>query len=595
MSNTIIEARDVSFRYDGAAEDAVSHVSLTVSRGEFVAVLGRNGSGKSTFAKLLNALLLPTGGKLTVDGLQPASEDDCYDVRRTCGMVFQNPDNQIVTTIVEEDCAFGLENLGVAPAEIRRRVDEVLAAVGMAEFAKASPSMLSGGQKQRIAVAGVLAMRPKIIVFDESTAMLDPVGRRDVFALARKLNREEGITVVWITHFREEATQADRVLVMDHGQIALQGAPRQVFSQVDRVLALRLDVPEMMKLAARLRASGLKLTGQPMTVGEMTEELIRLRALPQGDRMVRVGAARSPQGGVRAKAAPEEGEAVIELDHLTHVYMPGTPFEARALNEVSLSVREGEFIGLIGHTGSGKSTLITYLTGLSRAQPGIVRVNGVDLGAKDADLIAMRRTVGLVFQYPEYQLFEETAAKDIAFGPTNLGLSREEIDRRVVHAMNQVGLDAIKGQKSPFEMSGGQKRRVAIAGVLAMEPSSLVLDEPATGLDPAGRYEMLELIRDIHESGVTVVMVSHSMDDVGRYCDRLFVLNHGEIAFSGTPAEVFLHGEALNAIGLDVPECAKLAGRLREVGFDMPEAIYRMEDVAGAILENLGKGGNTDA
>ena len=474
-------------------------------------------------------------------------------------------------------------------------MDEVLADVGMSDFAEASPAMLSGGQKQRVAVAGVLAMRPKIIVFDESTAMLDPVGRRDVFALARKLNREEGITVVWITHFMEEATQADRVLVMDHGQIALQGAPRQVFSQVDRVLALRLDVPEMMKLAARLRASGLKLTGQPMTVGEMTEELIRLRALPQGDRMVRVGAARSPQGGVRAKAAPEEGEAVIELDHLTHVYMPGTPFEARALNEVSLSVREGEFIGLIGHTGSGKSTLITYLNGLSRAQPGIVRVNGVDLGAKDADLIAMRRTVGLVFQYPEYQLFEETAAKDIAFGPTNLGLSREEIDRRVVHAMNHVGLDAIKGQKSPFEMSGGQKRRVAIAGVLAMEPSILVLDEPAAGLDPAGRYEMLELIRDIHESGVTVVMVSHSMDDVGRYCDRLFVLNHGEIAFSGTPAEVFLHGEALNAIGLDVPECAKLAGRLREAGFDMPEAIYRMEDVAGAILENLGKGGNTDA
>ena len=224
-----------------------------------------------------------------------------------------------------------------------------------------------------------------------------------------------------------------------------------------------------------------------------------------------------------------------------------------------------------------------------------MRVNGVDLGDKEADLIAVRRTVGLVFQYPEYQLFEETVAQDIAFGPANLGLEKDEIDARVIHAMNQVGLDANLAQKSPFELSGGQKRRVAIAGVLAMQPSVLVLDEPAAGLDPAGRYEMLELVRDIHQSGVTIVMVSHSMDDVGKYCDRLFVLNHGEIAYSGTPAEVFIHGDALNAIGLDVPECARLAERLRGAGFDMPEGIYSPEDVARAIIAQLGKGRSKDA
>ena len=188
MAKTIIEARNVSYRYEDAAALTVDDVSLTVSQGEFLAILGRNGSGKSTFAKLLNALLLPTSGELTVNGLRAVSEDDCYEVRKSCGMVFQNPDNQIVTTIVEEDCAFGLENLGVEPAEIRRRVDEALESVGMKDFALASPAMLSGGQKQRVAVAGVLAMRPRIIVFDESTAMLDPIGRRDVFALARRLN-----------------------------------------------------------------------------------------------------------------------------------------------------------------------------------------------------------------------------------------------------------------------------------------------------------------------------------------------------------------------------------------------------------------------
>ena len=274
MNNVIIDVRDVTFRYEGALSDAVSHLSLKIREGEFVAILGRNGCGKSTLAKLMNALLLPTVGEITVNGLVAKSEDDCFKVRSSCGMVFQNPDNQIVTTIVEEDCAFGLENMGVAPSLIRKRVDEALAAVGMSERAHTSPAMLSGGQKQRVAVAGVLAMRPKIIVFDESTAMLDPIGRRDVFGLARKLNREEGITIVWITHFMEEAVQADRVVVMDRGQIALEDSPRKVFAQMDKVLALGLDVPEMMKLSARLNASGLRLPRELMTVDEMTEQLM---------------------------------------------------------------------------------------------------------------------------------------------------------------------------------------------------------------------------------------------------------------------------------------------------------------------------------
>lgn len=278
----------------------------------------------------------------------------------------------------------------------------------------------------------------------------------------------------------------------------------------------------------------------------------------------------------------------IEVKGLTHIYMQGSPFETRAVHNVSLKIEDGEFIGIIGHTGSGKSTLITHLNALERSQPGMVFVNGVDLGEKDVDLSAVRRTVGLVFQYPEYQLFEETVAKDIAFGPKNLKLDDAEVSRRVQHAMQQVGLDEKYAERSPFELSGGQKRRVAIAGVLAMEPSILILDEPAAGLDPVGRRDMLELVSKIHESGVTVVMVSHSMDDVGRLCDRLFVLEHGKIAFSGTPSEVFIHGDELREIGLDVPECAKLANLLRERGFEMPEGIYSMEDVKSAILKNLG-------
>ena len=277
----------------------------------------------------------------------------------------------------------------------------------------------------------------------------------------------------------------------------------------------------------------------------------------------------------------------IEVKNLTHIYMEGTPFEARALDSVSLSIRDGEFIGVIGHTGSGKSTLIAHLNALDRPEPGTVFVNGMDLGAKDADLAKVRRTVGLVFQYPEYQLFEETVAKDVAFGPRNLKLPEDEVQARVRRAMEMVGLAERYADRSPFDLSGGQKRRAAIAGVLAMEPSILILDEPAAGLDPVGRREMLDLVKRIHEAGTTVVMVSHSMDDVGRLCDRLIVLEHGHVAFTGTPAEVFRHGDELRAIGLDVPECARLAAALREKGFSLPEDIYSYDDVRAALLKML--------
>ena len=278
MADAIIEVKDVEFRYEGAEEEAVAGVSLRVERGEFVAVLGRNGSGKSTLAKLLNALNIPQKGEIWIDGVAAHEEANSLEVRKKCGMVFQNPDNQIVATVVEEDCAFGLENLGVPPEEIRRRVDEALRVVGMRDYAEAAPHMLSGGQKQRVAVAGVLAMRPEIIVFDESTAMLDPSGRREVFGVAQELNRRDGITIVWITHFMDEALRAGRVLVMDAGKIALEGAPRDVFEKTEEIRRMGLDVPPMAQLAAQLRLDGVPLRAGIMTVEEMAVELCRLKS-----------------------------------------------------------------------------------------------------------------------------------------------------------------------------------------------------------------------------------------------------------------------------------------------------------------------------
>ena len=273
-----ILAEGLCYRYPEAEQNAVDQVSMRVKRGEFLAVLGHNGSGKSTLAKLMNALYAPTAGRVLVCGLDTADDALIFDVRQHAGMVFQNPDNQIVATVVEEDVAFGLENNGVPQHEMRGRIDEALTAVGMTEYAKKAPHMLSGGQKQRVAIAGILAMKPDIIILDESTAMLDTSGRREVMETVRRLNREEGISIVLITHFMNEAAAADYIIVMDAGRIALTGTPREIFRQAERMRALGLDVPPMTELAGRLAAKGLPVKNDILTVPEMVEEVCRLRS-----------------------------------------------------------------------------------------------------------------------------------------------------------------------------------------------------------------------------------------------------------------------------------------------------------------------------
>lgn len=282
----------------------------------------------------------------------------------------------------------------------------------------------------------------------------------------------------------------------------------------------------------------------------------------------------------------------IKIENLTHIYMPKTPFEKTALNNVSVEFKDGEFTALIGHTGSGKSTLIQHLNGLLKPSSGKILINGADITVKKANLTNIRKEVGLVFQYPEYQLFEETIEKDIAFGPRNLGLSEEEISKRVKRAMNIVGLEyELYKEKSPFELSGGQKRRVAIAGVVAMEPKVLILDEPTAGLDPKGRDEILGQIKKLHdEYNMTIILVSHSMEDVAKLAERVIVMNGGEIIIDGKPSEVFKNIEKLESVGLAVPQVTYLVRVLREKGFDISEDIIRIEQAKKELLKFLKKG-----
>lgn len=281
----------------------------------------------------------------------------------------------------------------------------------------------------------------------------------------------------------------------------------------------------------------------------------------------------------------------VTLENVTHTYQPGSPFQATAIKNVSLTIREGDFLALIGHTGSGKSTLAQHINGLLRPTEGRVLLDGRDIHEMGFDKRELRKTVGLVFQYPEHQLFEESVSKDVAFGPRNLGLSPREIEERVREALEKVGLGSPEiAEKSPFELSGGQMRRAAMAGVLAMRPKILVLDEPAAGLDPQSREDMLKLISSLHRQGTTVVMISHAMDDVARYATRAVVMEHGTIAMDGTPEEIFRHGEELERMGLDVPSVCKLGVRLRQAGLPLPEDIFREEQAFDALLA-LWKGG----
>ncbi|MDR1638384.1 MAG: energy-coupling factor transporter ATPase [Clostridiales bacterium] len=589
----MVKGKGLKFFYSAQEEGetpkpALDQLDISVKKGEFLAILGRNGSGKSTLAKHINALLLPSEGTILINGLDSLDEKNVWGIRQSAGMVFQNPDNQIIATLVEEDVAFGPENLGVEPSEIRERVSESLAAVNMSEYKKSAPHNLSGGQKQRVAIAGVLAMKPKCIVLDEPTAMLDPSGRKEVMDTVMRLNKEEGITIVFITHFMEEAAKADRVVVMDEGKIVMEGPPREVFQQPERLRSLGLDAPQATELVIALNKDleGLGLPLLPPGILDMDEALEAIALRAKASESVE-SAPVSPSG--------DSAPALMKAENVTFIYNEGSAFEKKALDDVSLEIKKGEFAGLIGHTGSGKSTLIQHFNALMKPTSGRITLSGEDVNGDKSKLKSVRQRVGLVFQYPEHQLFEMTVFKDVAFGPQSLGLSQSEIKERVSKALAAVGLGEDVYEKSPFDLSGGQKRRAAIAGVLAMQPEILILDEPTAGLDPKGRDEILgQISRMREELNITVILVSHCMEEVAERVDRVIVANKGKIAFQGPPGEVFSHADELAEMGLAVPQPAYLMRRMRQRGFSVPEAVFTVEEAKAAILPLLaaGQGGS---
>ena len=651
---TMISCERVGFTYDGE-HFVLNNVDVHIQEGEFVSILGGNGSGKSTLAKHMNALLIPDEGSGCVEGVSTSDPQHIYLIRSCAGMVFQNPDDQLVASLVEDDVAFGPENLGVPTDEMTVRVHDALEQVGLMSFEKHETHALSGGQKQRVAIAGVLAMKPKVLILDEASSMLDPRGRKGLMRVCKELHAQ-GMTIVMITHFMEEAAEADRVIVMNNGHIAATGTPQEILTQSELLAQLNLETPFACALSNSLQREGIPVatcvqehelvqeilkhvtsTCNTSSACACTQEIKKPQAKAIDTTREPVCAPSDQVDTTRESVcvpsnqidttrepvcAPSDflgtdttsarnAQPIISFKDVSYTYNPPKKTKRRffapqaknetdkkqadwgndpealwALEHINLDIYPGEFFGIAGHTGSGKSTLIQHMNGIINPTHGHVYVCGTDVAQKQ-EATRVRSLVGVVFQYPEHQLFADTVFNDVAFGPRNLGLDEDTVTKRVTEALHLVDLDVDAiGDVSPFELSGGQQRRVAFAGVLAMKPKVLVLDEPVAGLDPLARHEFLELVKKFHTQGITIVMVSHNMDDLAQYCTRMAVLKQGQLIEVGTPHEVFLHLDELNEIGLGVPSSQRVAALLACAGLPIAQdTLYTCESLTRAICD----------
>lgn len=586
----MIQIKQLIFKYirrdidgnEAGSETVLDGINLQINEGEFVAILGKNGSGKSTFAKQLNAILRPSDGRVLVDGLDSIDDANKYKIRRKAGMVFQNPDNQMVASVVCEDVAFGPENLGLEPDEINNRVDGALKSVRMWNQSDVATGRLSGGQKQRVAIAGVLAMEPDYIILDEPTAMLDPEGRKEVIDTVVRLNKEKNMTVVLITHNIEEAINADRVIVIENGRVCADDKPDKMFMDKELIDKNGITVPFEYRVWREISGERKAAVKNIEQLADKITELAGDGVEPYSDDK------RTDLRDVSVNAEP-----LLVLNDVSYIYNPNTVYEKIAIKDISVSFKRGEFVGIAGHTGSGKSTLIQLFNGLLSPTNGCVMYEGRDINSKEISKKYVRSKIGMVFQYPEHQMVKDTVYEDVIFGPRNLNLDKEQCEKRAKASLSMVGIPEEMWDKSPLQLSGGQKRRVAIAGVLVMKPDFIILDEPAAGLDAEGKREIFDWLRKTCvDDNIGIILVSHSMEDIAEYTDRMIVLNDGGLIYDDIPATVFSHSEELRKMGLDVPCAVRLMNELSLRGFPGCPDIVKEKDAIDKIRMWTGLGGN---
>ena len=507
---------------------AIKDVDFLADKGEIIAILGRNGSGKSTFARHLNGLLVPHEGSIVIGGQELAGAKEMTSVRRKVGMVFQNPDNQIVGNTLAEDIGFGLENLGVSSDDIWKKIDEMLEFTGLSAYKYKNTARISGGQKQRLAIASAMAMSPECIVLDEATSMLDPQGARAMLELVQKLNKEKNITVIMVTHKISEALIADRVYILDDSRIVATGTPKEVLIDAEQLKKYGLEIPVRMKLEA----------GIPIDV--CTEYKRRQKVYIN-----------------KCVSSDDEENCIIELQNVEYSYVNGND-SYHALRHVNARIYKGQIVAVVGQTGSGKSTLLQMINKLIVPQSGHVYLYGIDV-QRVKNTKEIRRKIGYVFQFPESQLFESTVIKDVMYGPLNFGMEKDDAERAARFSLELVGVPDKYEDYSPFELSGGLKKRVAMAGILAYAPDILILDEPACGLDGESREQLWNIIRNLNrEKNVTVILVSHDMEDVYEMSERVLLMDQGRIVYDGDTDAFFEDETLMGRYGIDVPDGARL-------------------------------------
>lgn len=562
-----------------SSREVLRDINMDVEKGDFVAILGSNGSGKTTFARHLNALLFSDEGTVTIDGEDTKSVKNIWEIRKKCGMVFQNPDNQIVGVTVEEDAAFGLENLGVEPIKMQKRVNESLNKTGLGKYKQKSPSRLSGGQKQRLSIASSISMRPKCLILDEPTAMLDPAGRKDVMKIVKELNKEDKMTIIYITHHMDEAVKADKIFVLNKGEVVTCGTPFEVFQKVDVLEQAKLTIPYVTKVAKIMNNCGFLKAYNYYNVDELIENFSKENDVSSFNSKIRKASEVSSRKKDLEKETDISRDCILSLSNVSLCYDKGLSFENSAINNVSLNIYKDEFIGIIGHTGSGKSSLVQLMDGLIKPTDGTVKFKGMDINDKDFNKRELHFKIGMVFQYPENQLFEESVIKDVMFGPLNQGISQELAKNKGEKALEIMGISKDRFESSPFELSGGEKRRVAIAGVIAMEPEIIILDEPVAGLDPETSSILLCALKDLRDKGKTVILISHDMENVAEYTDRVLVMNQGSVVMDDTTENVFKNQVKLKEMGLDIPIPKEVMLRLYKAGYNVNTNVLTLKDI----------------
>jgi len=579
-NDVIISLQDVTFTYEGDVV-ALRNLNLTARKGEFVVILGANGAGKSTLCYLLSGIVPHIyGGRrrghVSVTGLDPWDEP-LYVTSQRCGVLMQDPEVQLFMPTLKAELAFGPANLGVPRDEIIRRSQAALALVRMAGLEEHNPRDLSGGQKQRAALAAVLTMNPQVLVLDEPTSQLDPLGRWEVVEAIERLKQKGDLTIVMTTHETEEILRlADQVLVLERGETVLQGAPSEVFTQAGQLGDAGVKTPALILVQSKLLRSG---EGEADPLGEGRVDLTLSDVANQTRESIKVG-----RLTVHSEALPQprpiasDGPAILEARNLTMEY-PGPP-PVVALRDVNVQIRQGEFVGIVGQNGSGKSTLVKCFVGLLRPRKGEVLFRGESI--RKLSVGEVSRRVGLVLQNPDYQLFTVSCDDEIRFGLRNIGMPPEEMEQRVEEALRLVGLSE-EADLFPFRLSFGDRRKLTVAATMALDPEVLIMDEPTTAQDHRGRYQLAELARRFHEEEQgTVLMITHDVDLIARYAHRLIVLYDGQVLLDGPTAEVFEQVGVLEKSFVVPPVATQLAAELAPLG--VPPHVMTLEELYQVLV-----------